>query len=42
MGINDALDALVAKRQENCDHPYQDRMECDGKTFCGTCGKYNP
>ena len=39
MAVNEALDALVAQRQAKCEHPYQDRIEAGGKTFCGLCGK---
>ena len=39
MGITDAFDVLVKNRQQNCFHPYQDRVATPTKIFCGKCGK---
>ena len=38
MQINNAMDTLVKKRQDNCDHNYQDRVVNNNKIFCGKCG----
>ena len=37
--INNLLDKLVKKRQDNCDHAYQDRVVTGNGAFCGKCGK---
>lgn len=39
MGITNAMDKLVAERQNKCDHNYQDRMVTPQGVFCGECGK---
>ena len=39
MEINNALDILLKEKQENCDHPYQDRMVTSQGVFCGLCNK---
>ena len=40
MKINNLLDNLVKRHQEECDHMYQDRIENqNGKAYCGKCGK---
>jgi len=38
MGINNALDNLILRRQKICDHNYQDRVKTPNKTYCGKCG----
>ena len=39
MEINNAMDALVKKRQGNCEHNFQDRVTTPQGTFCGKCQK---
>ena len=39
--ITDAFDTIIKKRQDNCDHMYQDRINTSNGDFCGKCGKGN-
>jgi len=37
MGITDHFDKIIKKRQEQCEHNYQDRVITPDKIFCGKC-----
>ena len=37
--ITDALDGIIKKRQAECDHSYQDRVNTPTGIYCGKCGK---
>ena len=39
MLVNHSMDKLVKKRQDKCEHPYQDRVLSPKGVFCGLCGK---
>ena len=39
MNINHLMDQLVKKRQDICEHPYQNRVTPPNGAFCGLCGK---
>ena len=38
MGISNLMDKLVEKRQQECNHSYQDRCDTPSGIFCGECG----
>ena len=37
--LNDLMDERIRKRQDNCPHLYQDRIEHPLGVFCGKCAK---
>lgn len=39
MEIKNAFDILIKNKQNNCDHPYQNRMVTPQGVFCGLCNK---